>query len=154
MKQSIAILIGFQLVAQAPVEIPNKPRQMEIKGTLTSTPLARSTLKRAAAEPNAAARRNYKIPLNPAQSIKAEIKSPHSAIRVRILNPKDLNDIGAKSQEMNLRNDQAFFLNVEKKAMEVVVQVETMDLLIDEPYVLTLTEIDTKSYLLEKSQKR
>jgi hypothetical protein len=127
---------------------------MELKGTMSSAAIpsiGTKDLKRGASDPFVAGRRNMRVTLKPTQSISAEIKSARSSFRVRIVNPRDPGDMGARSQQVDTRNEFALFLNVEKKVMEVVVQIETVEQVSNEPYTLILTELDTEAYLKEKA---
>ena len=150
MLMSAGFLISLCLLGQAPAEPPRKPRQMELKGTMSSAAIpsmGTKDLRRGASDPFVAGKRNMRVTLKPAQSISAEIKSARSSFRVRIVNPRDPGDMGARSQKVDTRNEFALFLNLEKKAMEVVVQIETVEQCSYEPYTLILTDLDTDAYL-------
>jgi hypothetical protein len=140
------------LLAQSPAEVPKKPRQMEIKGTLSSTSLpAKMGTKGsswAESDPFIPAKAQYKIPLKPGQSILAEVKSNRPTFKVMIVEAKGTGTASdAMPQIMDARKNRALFLNRQKKAMEVVVQVHTTESVASEPFTLVLTEIDTEAYL-------
>jgi len=150
---STSLLLSLCLLGQAPQAPAKKPRQMELKGTLSSAPIpwaGAKDLRRGASDPFVAGMRNMRITLKPSQSIAAEIRSARASFRVRIVNPRDPGDMGARSQMVNPRNETALFLNLEKKTMEVVVTLETVEQTIDEPYTLILTELDTETFIRER----
>ena len=148
------------LLTQAPFQVPKKPRQMEIKGTLSSTALPSKMGERgsswAASDPFIPGKAQYKIPLKPGQSILAEVKSLRPTFRVLIVDAKGTgNASDAMPQIMDARKDRALFLNKQRKALEVIVEVQTTESVASEPFTLVLTEIDTEAYLkdLESSRK-
>lgn len=146
-------LLSLCLLVQTPQAPAKPPRQMEIKGTLSSAPIpwaGAKDLRRGASDRFVAGKRNLRITLKPSQSIAAEVKSARSSFRVRIVNPRDPGDMGARSQKVDTRNEYALFLNLEKKALEVVVTLETVEQTIDEPYTVILTELDTDTFLRER----
>jgi hypothetical protein len=98
----------------------------------------------------------YKIPLKPSQSILAEVKSQRPTFRVLITDAKETGNASeTMPQIMEVRKDRALFLNRQKRALTVVVQVQSTESVASEPFTLVLTEIDTETYLkdLENSRK-
>jgi hypothetical protein len=153
----LALLITSALLAQTPAETPRKPRQMEIKGSLSSPALpSKMGESSAVADTFIPGKAKYRIPLKPSQSILAEVKSSRPTFRVVITDATGLGNASDNvPQMMDARKDRALFLNKQRKTMEVLVQVQTTESVASEPFTLVLTEIDTEAYLkdLEKSQK-
>jgi hypothetical protein len=133
---------------------------MEIKGSLSSPSLPSKMGERggswAASDSFIPGKAQYKIPLKPGQSILAEVKSNRPTFQVFIIDAmRTGNASDAMPQIMDVRKDRALFLNKQKKAMEVLVQIQTTESVASEPFTLVLTEIDTAAYLkdLENSKK-
>jgi hypothetical protein len=140
------------LQAEIPVEVPKKPRQMEVKGILSSIPVPQKISEwkgsRAVSDPFLPGSTQYRIPLKQNQSILAEIKSNRPTFRVRIVEATGTATIYDElPQKTDLRKNRALFLNRQRKEQEVLVQIRTTEIVSNEPYTLVLTEIDTDSYL-------
>ena len=147
------------LPTQAAAEAPNKPRQMEIKGVLSSTPVPKKLGEwkgsRAVSDPFLPGRTQYRIPLKPNQSILAEIKSNRPTFSVMIVEASGTDTLYDNlPQETELRKDRALYLNKQKRTIEILVQIRTTEIVSGEPFTLVLTEIDTDSYLKELETSR
>jgi hypothetical protein len=139
------------LTGKVPPEAPKQPRQMEVKGTLSSTPVPKKISEwkgsRAVSDPFLPGKIQYRIPLKPSQSILAEVKSLRPTFAVRIV---EASGSGTKFDELpqktDARKDRALYLNKEHRAIEVFVQIQTIEIVSAEPFTLVLTEVDTETY--------
>jgi septin family protein len=127
---------------------------MEIKGVLSSIPVPKKMGdwkgSRAVSDPFIPGKAQYRIPLKPNQSILAEIKSNRPTFSVRIVEASGTDTLFDNLPEQTaLRKDQALYLNKQKRAMEVLVQIRTTEIVSGEPFTLVFTEIDTDTYLKE-----
>jgi hypothetical protein len=125
---------------------------MEIKGTLSSIPTPKKMTEwkgsRAVSDPFLPGKTQYRVPLNPNQSILAEIKSNRPVFSVRIAGASGTDTrYDELPQKTDSRKDRALYLNKEKRALEVLVQIRTTEIVSGEPFTLVLTEIETDSYL-------
>ena len=151
---ALALALVPVLLGQVSVEAPKKPRQMEIKGTLSTLPVPKKMGEwrgsRAVSDPFLAGKTQYRIPLKPNQSIQAEIKASRPTFNVSIVEAQGT-DTGydALPEKTELRKDRAIYLNRQKRAMEVLVQIRSTEIVNKEPFTLILTELDTELYLKE-----
>ena len=146
------LVLLLALPAQTVPETPKKPRQMEIKGVLSSTPVPTKMgdrkVIRAVSDPFLPGKTQYRIPLKPSQSILAEVKSTRPTFAVRIVEASGTETkFDELPQTTDTRKDRALYLNKGKRAVEVLVQIRTTEIVSGEPYTLVLTEIDTDAYL-------
>ena len=148
----LVLSVCLNLPAQAPPEAPKQPRQMEVKGVLSSTPVPTKMgdrrVIRAVSDPFLPGKVQYRIPLKPGQSILAEVRSKRPTFAVRIAEasgPETKFD--ELPQKTEVRKDRALYLNKGRRALEVFVQIQTTEIVSGEPYTLVLTEIDTEAYL-------
>lgn len=155
-----ALPIALSLPTQAVPEAPRNPRQMEIKGVLSSIPVPKKMGEwkgsRAASDPFLPGKAQYRIPLKPNQSILVEIKSSRPTFSVRIVEASGTDTRYDNLPEQTaLRKDRALYLNKQKRSIEVLVQIRTTEIVSGETFTLVVTEIDTDSYLkdLESLQK-
>lgn len=156
----LALITLSTLLLQTPSATSKKARQMEIKGTLSSTSLPSKMGERgsswATSDTFVPAKAQYKIPLKASQSILAEVKSKRPTFQVIILDAKGTgNAFETMPQIMDGRKDRALFLNKQRKAVDVIVQVQSTESVASEPFTIVLTEIDTEAFLrdLENSKK-
>lgn len=148
----LALALVSTLLTEVPSAVSKQPRQMEIKGTLSSIPTPKKMTEwkgsRAVSDPFLPGKTQYRVPLKSNQSILAEIKSNRPAFSVRIVGASGTDTrYDELPQKTDSRKDRALYLNKEKRAVEVLVQIRTTEIVSGEPFTLVLTEIDTDSYL-------
>lgn len=147
-----ALPVVSAMHTEVPAEAPKKPRQMEIKGTLSSIPVPKKMTEwkgsRAVSDPFLPGKIQYRIPLKKNQSILAEVISERPTFSIRIVEASGTETIYDElPQKTDLRKDRALYLNKQKRDVEVLVQIRTTEIVAGEPFTLVLTEIDTNSYL-------
>lgn len=148
------------LLSDVPAEVPKKPRQMEIQGTLSSIPVPKKLGEwkgsRAVSDPFLPGKVQYRIPLKANQSIQAEIKASRPSFSLSIVEASGTDIPYDKlPQKTEMRKDQAIYLNRQHRVIEVLVQIRSTEIVSSEPFTLVLTELDTDLYLkeLEAAQK-